>query len=539
MKSIQKLYKWIFLLLTWLVLGCEKETYEFGDLIPPSNLVVSTEIIGQDADNPYGDGSGAVIFTANASDVITYKFFYDGNEELVPSGKTTINFSTTGIHKYAVTVVAMGAAGNQTSETVEVEVLAEYEPPADLIEMLTGGSSRSWRVKAESAGHMGVGPADADSPIWWAAGPYDKAQTAMYDDEYIFNIDGTVLHSTKGAIFGKAPPLEADFGEIADEPNGDDEHEHYPLDDFTENWTITAPGGQETLNFTGTGFAGFYVGGHTYTILKRSDNEMELRTVGYDTNGWFIILTAEPAVDPDQPDPEYSNLIWQDEFDTDGAPDAANWNYDIGRGDNGWGNGEAQYYTDRADNVIVENGSLKIMAKKENFEGAEYTSARLKTQGKFDFTYGKVEIRAKLAGGGGTWPALWMLGANFETVGWPACGEIDIMEYVGNSPGSVQSAIHNTASSGDTVNKGATSVSNETDEFHTYSVIWSEEQISFYVDDERFYIYRPDVRDQANWPFDASQFLIFNVAMGGSLGGDIDPAFDSSTMEIDYVRVYQ
>ena len=188
MKSIQKLYKWIFLMLTWLVLGCEKETYEFGDLIPPSNLVVSTEIIGQDADNPYGDGSGAVIFTANASDVITYKFFYDGNEELVPSGKTTINFSTTGIHKYAVTVVAMGAAGNQTSETVEVEVLAEYEPPADLIEMLTGGSSRSWRVKAESAGHMGVGPPDADSPIWWAAGPYDKAQTAMYDDEYIFNI---------------------------------------------------------------------------------------------------------------------------------------------------------------------------------------------------------------------------------------------------------------------------------------------------------------------------------------------------------------
>lgn len=161
------------------------------------------------------------------------------------------------------------------------------------------------------------------------------------------------------------------------------------------------------------------------------------------------------------------------------------------------------------------------------------------TQDKFEFTYGRVDVRAKLAGGGGTWPAIWMLGANFDVVGWPACGEIDIMEYVGNNPGTVQSAIHNTSSSGATENQASTSIENETSDFHLYSVIWSEDRITFLVDDVKFYTYEPDTKDEATWPFDADQFLILNVAMGGTLGGQIDPAFTESTMEIDYVRVYQ
>lgn len=125
-------------------------------------------------------------------------------------------------------------------------------------------------------------------------------------------------------------------------------------------------------------------------------------------------------------------LIWSDEFNLDGAPDATKWAYDIGTGDWGWGNNEAQYYTSRADNVKVQNGVLKIIAQRENYSGSNYTSARIKTQGKFTFKYGRVEMRAKLPSGGGTWPALWMLGNNITTAGWPACGEIDIMEHLGN-----------------------------------------------------------------------------------------------------------
>jgi beta-glucanase (GH16 family) len=153
--------------------------------------------------------------------------------------------------------------------------------------------------------------------------------------------------------------------------------------------------------------------------------------------------------------------------------------------------------------------------------------------------YGRIEVRAKLPTGYGTWPAIWMLGANFSTVGWPACGEIDIMEGIGNNPGFIQSAIHTPSSFGDTQNKGNTTIADASSEFHVYSVNWSENQISFLVDDEIYYTYKPDVKDGDTWPFDANQFLILNVAMGGTLGGTIDPAFTESSMEVDYVRVYQ
>jgi len=539
MKKLKFLYKTVFLAIGFLLIGCEEEKYDFGDLIAPSNLQVVANIIGADADNPYGNGTGQVIFQASASDAITYKYVFGEESTMASNGEKSYNFSNTGLHTYTVTVIAVGKGGVGSSKTVEVEVLALYEPPEDLIEMLTGGSSKAWRVKAETAGHMGVGPADSETPDWWSAGPYEKSNTGMYDDEFVFNIDGTILYSTKGTIFGKADPLEADFGEISEEPNSDGEYENYPLEGYSSFYSLTAPGGEETLNLGKTGYQGFYVGGnYSFTILSRTADEMHLRTVGYDGNGWFMILTSRPA-EEEETDPEYTNLIWQDEFDTDGAPSDANWNYDIGTGSNGWGNGEAQYYTDRADNVSVSDGVLKITAKKESYEGSEYTSARLLTQDKFEFTYGRVDVRAKLAGGGGTWPAIWMLGANFDIVGWPACGEVDIMEYVGNNPGTVQSALHTTSSSGATINHKSTSISNETTEFHTYSAIWSENQITFLVDDEKFYTYKPEVKNDETWPFDLDQFLILNVAMGGALGGTIDPDFTESVMEIDYVRVYQ
>ncbi len=233
-----------------------------------------------------------------------------------------------------------------------------------------------------------------------------------------------------------------------------------------------------------------------------------------------------------------SNLLWADEFNYSGSPDSNKWGYNIGRGDNGWGNGEAQYYTSRTDNVIVDGGFLKITAKKETYEGAEYTSARLLTQGKFDFKYGKIEVRAKLPIGVGTWPAIWLLGSNVSTIGWPACGEVDIMEHWGDNHGWVQSALHTPSSYGNTSNHGGQTIPDVSTAFHVYGLEWTSSEMIFTVDNIEHYRYNPSNKNSNTWPFDAKQFIILNVAMGSSYQ-TIDPDFVSSTMEIDYVRVYQ
>ena len=232
-------------------------------------------------------------------------------------------------------------------------------------------------------------------------------------------------------------------------------------------------------------------------------------------------------------------LVWADEFETLGTPDDSKWDYNIGTGSNGWGNGESQYYTDRPENVKVEDGLLKIIAKKEDYSGSGYTSARLLTQDKYEFTYAKVEVRAKLPEGGGTWPAIWTLGANIDTAGWPVCGEIDIMEHVGNNQNVISSALHNPSSYGNTVNKGEKTIPNVSSEFHVYALDWMPKKMVFSVDGVPFYTYSPGTKNMDNWPYTEDQFIILNVAMGGSFGGAIEPSFIESTMEVDYVRVYQ
>jgi len=291
-----KNFKYIitFLSLILLFSSCEKETFEFGDIVTPSDLQISAQIVGADATNPFGDGSGEVIFTATASDVITYKYIYNGSESMVPAGTKKYSFGITGTNKYTVTAVAIGTGGVSSSASIEVEVLALYAPPADLLTMLTADSSRTWRLKAEGAGHFGVGPADAVLPLWWAADPYAKDGNGAYDDRFIFNIDGTFTHITNGTAYGQSGAMSQDIGETSLEPNSDNEYVNYPLDNYTEGWSLSAPGGQETLTFSNIGYHGFYVGGdHSYTILSRSENEMSLRTVGADGNGWFAILIAD------------------------------------------------------------------------------------------------------------------------------------------------------------------------------------------------------------------------------------------------------
>jgi beta-glucanase (GH16 family) len=226
--------------------------------------------------------------------------------------------------------------------------------------------------------------------------------------------------------------------------------------------------------------------------------------------------------------------IWSDEFDANGAPNSSRWGYDIGTGSGGWGNNESQYYTNRLDNVKVENGYLKIVTKKEAYQGSNYTSARLKTQGKFSIKYGKIEIRAKLPEGKGTWPALWMLGDNIGTAGWPACGEIDIMEHTGNNLNKILGTLHYPGRSGGNADSSSKTISNATTEFHIYSIDWRADFIKFYVDNQLF----KSFTNTSSLPFNQKFFLIMNCAMGGNLGGAIDPNFASSTFEIDYVRVY-
>ncbi len=275
---------------------------------------------------------------------------------------------------------------------------------------------------------------------------------------------------------------------------------------------------------------------HTYTTS--GINNYTVQVLAYSSTGHSVIASEEIAIAV----ATNTNLVWSDEFNSNGSPDTNKWNYDIGNGCPnicGWGNSELQYYTSRPDNVIIEGGILKINAKREDYSGYEYTSTRMKTQGKFDFKYGKIEIRAKLPEGGGTWPAIWMLGSNITSVGWPDCGEIDIMEHRGNDQGNASSAIHTPSSYGNTINKGSRYISDVSTEFHVYATNWTSEKIEFSIDDIIHYTYNPSIKDSNTWPFDANQFIILNVAMGGTFGGSIESGFTESTMEIDYIRVYQ
>lgn len=256
-----------------------------------------------------------------------------------------------------------------------------------------------------------------------------------------------------------------------------------------------------------------------------------------------------------QVDVVYTDLVWSDEFNTNGAVNATNWHHQTQLPAGGsWFNGEQQHYTNLITNSFVNAGFLNIKAIKEPFtdQGVikQYTSARLNS--KFAFLYGRVDVRAKIPTNLGTWPAIWLLGKNvnedggffdaqFGTTNWPACGEIDIMEHgitQSQPAGYVQSAIHTPSSFGNTINHGGTIASNLGTDYHVYSMNWSPFQITFLLDGVAFYTYNPAVKNASTWPFNAEQYLLLNIAMGG-VAGTIPPSFTNATMEIDYVRVYQ
>ena len=277
--------------------------------------------------------------------------------------------------------------------------------------------------------------------------------------------------------------------------------------------------------------------------------------LGVNTSGTYLIDTindGSEVTDPNEIDIIYTDLVWADEFDTNGAIDAAKWHHQTQLPQGGsWYNGEVQHYTNRIENSSVNNGFLDITAIKESFtdqgQTKQYTSARLNS--KFAFTYGRVDVRAKLPFGDGTWPAIWTLGKNinedggywdnqYGTVGWPACGELDIMEHGLHPTNQVSVAIHTPSSYGGTVNTSIQTLTDVANNFHVYSMNWSPDQITFLIDGVGFYTYNPAVKNDDTWPFYLEQYLLLNIAMGGN-GGAIDPNFSQSSMVIDYVRVYQ
>ena len=237
----------------------------------------------------------------------------------------------------------------------------------------------------------------------------------------------------------------------------------------------------------------------------------------------------------------FNNLVMSDEFDVNGKPNSEIWNYDIGTGNNGWGNGELQYYTDRTENVTVQNGVLLITARKESFNGSSYTSARLLTKGKFEQAYGRYEARIRVPYGQGIWPAFWLLGANSDTVVWPQCGEIDIMEYRGQNPTTILGTVHGPGySGGNSISKSYNLLNDRFDTgFHVYGIEWGPEYINFYVDDVLYNQITPsDVTGE--WVFDKPFYIIINLAVGGSfVGSPNSETVFPQTMLVDYVRVYK
>ena len=247
----------------------------------------------------------------------------------------------------------------------------------------------------------------------------------------------------------------------------------------------------------------------------------------------------------------FDSLVWSDEFNGSGVIDTSKWFQQTQLPPWGtWFGGLLNHYTNREENAYQRDGYLHLVAKREKFKDQgkkkQFTSARLNS--KFAFTYGRVEVRAKMPEGVGVWPAIWMLSKNiseagayweiqgYGTTSWPHCGEIDILEYWGKNVEYVQSAVHTTASHGsEVVNLGGKKINNASDEFHTYSLEWTPEKMVFSVNGEAMYTYHPKQKDQTTWPFDSDQYFLMNIA----IEKDIDPKFTESAMVVDYIRVYQ
>jgi len=666
----------------------------------PENLVVDT--------NVSTDGSGVVEITPSANNAVTFivSFEPDAANVVVGRGETaTYKYTMTGQSSYDITVTAYSIGGGNISSTITIDLEVSPQIDPEVLQNLAGDGSKRWVWARTTGGHFGVGPTTGDFPEFFSATP-NSLNPCLYDDVLVFSFDdnGTLSYTldpgADGQVFVNWTEVNRFFPEASPEQFVDECRDISAQASFQSEFNVTDNvDGTRTLS-VGDSFLSYWaVISGEYQITELTENKLTVRGLSQPFNGddplaWYS--TFVPEGDTSGGDPlvsVFSNLVWSDEFDADGAPDPANWTYDLGNGDNGWGNGELQSYTDDASNVIVEEGNLKITARAEasngqgiyyfddlqlfdaggvsqgviqDFEGAApaftdfggafsavianpdasgvntsatvaqttkpqgsetfaasffdvsaaiaipanpqlrlktwspianavvrikledstngenfaevdatttvtgaweeltfdfsaagafnydrvviffdfgnpgtagagFSSARIKTEGLQEFTYGRVAARAKLPTGGGTWPAIWMLGGDYLTNPWPAAGEMDIMEHVGNQQDIVFASTHDPNNFGGNARTGSTLVEGASDEFHLYEMEWTETEIKFAVDGIVYHT----VSNDGTLPFNKDFFFILNVAMGGNFGGTVDPSFTESTMEIDYIRMYQ
>jgi|TARA_B110000240_G_scaffold126714_1_gene141046 hypothetical protein len=534
-----KLSKTKLVVLVILLISCSGSSSEEEGLGPvdpveiiPSDLSLSINITGKDDSHPNGDGFGVVEFTANATNAVSYSFRFGTGDSKNTSGKTKYTYTDVGTKTYDIKVLAYSSTNNYTTIDKKITVYVKPDSEQGLLELLAGSSSKTWKINAAQDAHFSNGTPDKKYSTYWEASAFSKSNSGFYDDEYIFNVDGTYKHKTNKTIYGKAGHLTNDFGSTSQSANSAGEIENYPLDDYQTTFVAKKDGDLNKLEINGKGFIGFYIGQHNYTIECYDSDNIYLRAQDDEENvAWYVWLTAK-TVSEIHPIDQFTNLIWSDEFANPGALDSNKWVHEVG---DSWYNNEVQSYTSRLDNSKVEDGKLKIIAKKESYNGNNYTSARIISNTKMDFTYGRVDIKAKIPGTKGTWPALWLLGSNFKTVTWPKCGEIDVLEAAQSNNFRVQSTVHHP----DNYGEGDSHISNEytdiTEKFHVYSLVWTKQALTFYVDDKPHHI----VGNSCALPFNWNQFIILNVAVGGTMGGEISSDFVSDTMEIEYVRIYQ
>ena len=541
--SIKKILNRTTLLLFGLLVlvACQEEEPELQNIVVPMNVQLNATVLS--------DQSGNITVSPTADDALYFHvIFTPGSTPMVLSaGDTgTFRFTQSGQYQAPITLIAFGIGGVSSSTTVFLDLDVRLLIDQETLEIIGGTGEKRWVWDQTVAGHFGVGPLTNDFPEFFSAGP-NQLNTCLYDDVLTFSYDAndnytfTLDPGADNEVFINWTDVNRFFPDASPQQFVDECRDITDQVAFQDNFVIIDNAdGSRTLD-VGNSFMSYWaVVSGEYQIVELSADRLVLRGISDPFNGddplaWYSTFIPEDAGSGGGEEPVFETLIFEENFDTPGAPDPAVWNLEIGTGDNGWGNGELQYYTDRPENIVVEDGLLKITALRENFNGSAYTSSRMQTYQKFEFEYGRVDIRAKLPTGGGTWPALWLLGADFETNAWPAAGEIDIMEHVGNQQNTIFGSTHDPANFGGNSRTVSTSVEGVSDNFNVYSIIWSENTIRFLVNDEEY----GSLSNNAGLPFNKDFFLIMNVAMGGNFGGAIDPAFASSTMEVDYIRVYQ
>lgn len=307
---------------------------------------------------------------------------------------------------------------------------------------------------------------------------------------------------------------------------------------------------------------GFFGSDYHYSVFQKNDWIAPSKKLGLTINAWTVntvpemewllaneveyITTNEPELlfetIKKSPINKGWKLKWADEFNGKGLPDAKNWTYDVGG--TGWGNNEKQFYTNAdTSNAMVDKGNLNIIARKEAKENMQFTSARLASRKKFDWKYGRLEVRAMLPKGKGAWGAIWMLPTDWKYGSWPKSGEIDVMEHVGYEPDSVYGTVHTQSfnhSINTQVGKGL-KVANPYTAYHVYAMEWYKDRIDFFIDDQLYFSFKNSGKGSAEWPFDQDHHLLLNVAVGGNWGGKmgIDESIFPTALKVDYVRVFQ